>query len=188
MSAGTLPDLLEALGELFICPGARPGPPLAAVRDAGWAGPALRSALDQLLAAPADNLDIAYASLFLARTGRPTIRLGASASRTGLHQDPEIRDRLEPIYRAAGISPDTPSQPDDLGCLLILMAHLLRLLASGRADLEIPLVALYRDPIEPLVRSVARQLAEPGVPPFHAAAGATLDIAMQACEGLLQPA
>ena len=186
MSAGTLPDLLEALGELFLVPGARPSGLLASVREAEWAEPPLRAALDQLLAAPAEDLDVAYAGLFLARTGRPTLRMNASALRTGLHRDPEIMARLAPLYQAAGVEPEGPRQPDDLGCLLLLLARLLRLVAAGREDLEAAMAGLFREPLEPLARTVAKGLAEPGVPPSYAAAGATLDAVMDACAKLLR--
>ena len=186
MSTGTLPDLLDALGELFLAPGARPAPALAAVREADWPAPPLRAALGRLLAAPTEDLDVAYASLFLARTGRPTLRLGASALRTGLHRDPAILASLAPRYAAAGVRPKGPHHPDDLGCLLLLLARLLRQLAAGREEREAAVTGLFRDPLESLARAVAAELAEPGVPAYYAAAGAALDAAMDGCADLLR--
>ena len=186
MKPGTLPDLLDALGEMYLEPGARPAQLLAAVREAEWAGAALRTGLDRVLTASAEDLDVAYAGLFLARTGRPTIRLDASSLRTGLHRDPEIMASLAPAYAAARVQPEGPHQLDDLGCLLLLLAQILRMLAGGDGNMEAVVIELFRDTLEPLARTVAAGLAEPGVPPFYAGAGATLGAATDAIADMLR--
>lgn len=180
---GGLPDLLEALGEVFISPGACPLPTLRAVRGAEWTNEHLREGLDRMIAATQGDLPVAYAGLFLA--GRPSLPLEASAYRGGLLRDPELLDALEPCYQAAGVRPLEGVSPDHLGALLALQARLLRLMAAGREDLEPVARELAAGTLGSLARSVAGALTTRSADSFYAAAGTVLEAAAEACAAIL---
>lgn len=180
---GTLPDLLEALGEVFLTPGACPEPALRAVREADWAGEGLRGSLGRMLEASTGDLPVAFAGLFLA--GRPTLPLEVSAYRTGLLRDPEVLAGLEPLYEASGVLPLEGISPDHVGALLVLQARFLRLMGTGQEDLEPCARALQEETLGPLAQTLSQVLAAPGTPPFYAAAGQALAEAAHACSALL---
>jgi TorA maturation chaperone TorD len=172
VSAATLPGLLEALGELFLVPGACPAGALAAAAEAGWAPPELRAALAAMLAADHSDLDVVYAGLFLKRVGQPPIRLEASVRRTGAHLDPEVLEELAGAYELAGMQPEPGIHPDHLGALLVLFARLLELL-DREAGAEALARTLLQEHLEPLVAGLRADLGAAG-PAFYGGAAQAL--------------
>ncbi|HLO66451.1 MAG TPA: molecular chaperone TorD family protein [Holophaga sp.] len=177
--AATLPDLLEALGGVFVLPGA-PGWDPAPFLEAPWAPGELRTALAGMV--PGPDLDVAYAGLFIAGRDRAPIRLELSALTAGRLRDETLLASLDAAWRAAGLEPAGVSA-DHLGALLGLLAHLLRMAEDPAC--EILARHLLQDRLEPLASHVAEGLAAPGTGPFHAAAGRVLVQALALCRTLL---
>jgi TorA maturation chaperone TorD len=175
MMEPSLPDLLEALGELFLRPNGFDRSRFEALGRASWSGLGITPALQALVIQPAEGLDVAYAGLFLHGFKRPTLHLEASAHRTGWLSDPAVLQDLSGIYEAAWIRPDPAFQADHLGILLALLAHLLRELAlapRGRArKLECAARALLEDHLAPLAEAVAEGLEDPATHPLYRTAG-----------------
>lgn len=182
MSGPDLPDLLEALGELFVVPGGFDRARFEALGRASWAGLGITPALHTLLIADARELDVAYAGLFLQGRTRPTLHLEASAQFAGTLADPGLLARLERIAEVAGVGTVPGIQPDHLGVMLALLALLFRqrAAAAGGCDerLERASAALLQDFLLPLAARVCGALAEAGTPPFYQAAGRLLDRAL----------
>ncbi len=88
MSRASLPALLEALGELFLLPGAFDAAAFDAALKSDWAPGSLREPLRRMLAAPRAGLDVLYAEHFLHGFRRPTVHLQASAHQTGALLEP----------------------------------------------------------------------------------------------------
>jgi TorA maturation chaperone TorD len=169
-----LPDLLEALADVFLSPGAFPVAAFEAALGADWPPPALKTALATLLAAPREGLDVAYTESFLVGRQRPPTHLDESALQTGRVADPAILADLDDIYGAIGLRPDTDFRilPDHVGLQLRALAHLLRHLASRADPASDPALGqarrLLRDHLGPLVRRLDAALAE--AHPCYAAA------------------
>lgn len=179
MSAANLPALLEALGEVFLVPGA-PGWDPAPFLEAPWAPEAMREDLAAMVPGPAP--DVAYAGLFIAGRDRTPIRLELSALTAGRLRDEALMAALDAPYRAAGVEPRGVSA-DHLGALLGLLAALLRL--AEDPAYEVLARNLLQERLEPLAAHVAQGLALPGTDPFHAAAGRVLLQALALCRRLL---
>jgi len=185
----SLPDLLEALGELFLRPGDFELSRFEDLGQASWSGLGITPALQALMIQPAEDLDVAYAGLFLHGRERPTLHLEASAHRTGQLADPEVLRGLSGIYDAAGIQPDPGLQSDHLGILLCLLGHLFRELARAprqRArQLECAARALLEDHLGPLAQIVAAGLEAPGTHPLFRTAGSLMTKTLSLSERIL---
>lgn len=189
MNAGTLPQLLSALGELFLAPGAFDARTFRAAAEADWAPADLRNALEGMLALPRTESSVAYAGRFLHGAAAPTIHLEASAWRSGGLQDPQVLASLRPIYAAAGIEAQDRVPSDHLGTLLSLLAFLLqRLFEAGEPearDLESSARTLLREHLLPLSVQVRRALDAQDPPDLYRAAGGVLGHALDLCGRIL---
>lgn len=170
-----LPDLLEALGELFLLPGAFDRARFEALGRTSWTGLGITPTLQALLIQDCRDLDVAYAGLFLHGGERATIHLEGSVQRTGLLADPETLQSLQSVYSVAGIRPDPSFQADHLGIQLALLAHLLRSLAEAprpRArQIECAARVLLEDHLAPLAWRIGADLEHPSVHPVYRTAG-----------------
>jgi len=179
----SLPDLIEGLAEVFLVPGAFDRDRFEALGKASWHGMGITPALQTLLIENATELNVAYTGLFLHGSSRPTLHLEASAQFTGALADPEMLGELASIAAIVRIAPDPAIQPDHLGAMLILQAHLLRTLAEvdGKraACLEQASADLLNRFLKPLADRVAAGLADPEVHPFYRSAGRLLAKTMQ---------
>jgi TorA maturation chaperone TorD len=191
MMATDLPALLDALGELFLVPGAWPEATFRNLQRETWLPGDLREAVTTLVGTAHSDLAVQYAGLFLHARNRPTLRLEASAQRAGSLQAPEVLAELEAMEAATAWAPVAGRQPDHLGVLLSLLAHHLRLLAAPEAGQEARLEqdagTLLGGYLQPMARHLAEGLALPGTPPFYAAAGGTLVAALGLCGRILTP-
>jgi TorA maturation chaperone TorD len=175
MSEPSLPDLLEALGELFLVPGSFDPARFEALGEASWTGLGITPALQGLLIKDRSNLDVAYTGLFLQGFDRPTLHLEASVQFTGSLADPELLAELAKIASIAGIHPAPSIQPDHLGALLLLQAHLFRELDRTRGDrallLEAASKTLLQRFLQPLCERLRPGLEAPSTHPFYQTAG-----------------
>lgn len=189
MSEPSLPDLLDALGELFLVPGRFDQARFEELGRASWAGLGITPALQRLLIEDRSGLDVAYTGLFLQGFDRPTLHLEASVQFTGSLADASILAELAKIASIAGIHPDPSIQPDHLGAILLLQAHLFRELAQAQGDRPFLLEAAARTLLQrfllPLSRQVSGCLEEPGTHPFYQAAGQLLSRAVALSEQVL---
>lgn len=176
MNEPSLPDLLEALGEVFLVPGAFDRDRFEALGKASWVGLGITPALQGLIIEDAADLNVAYTGLFL--QGAPTLHLHASAQFDGRLADPEREADLASISAVVRIRPVQGVQPDHLGSMLVLLAHLLRALAEmeGKraACLEGAASDLLLKHLLPLAERVAAALEPAQVHPFYRAAGRLL--------------
>jgi TorA maturation chaperone TorD len=191
MTVADLPALLDALGELFLVPGAWPQATFRGLQREAWLPEDLREAVAVLVATAHSDLAVQYAGLFLHARNRPTLRLEASAQRAGSLQAPDVLAELEAMEATAAWTPMAGRQPDHLGVLLSLLAHHLRLLAApaagSEARLEEDAGILLEAYLLPMARHLAEGLALPGTPPFYAAAGSILVAALGLCGRILTP-
>lgn len=152
-----LPDLLEALAEVLLVPGAFPDEAFRSVRGAFWLTPDLDEALGDLLAAGREDAEVAYAGLFLVGSEGPTIHLEDSVRTQGRLAAPEVLEALTPHYAQAGLG--LPDRADHLGSLLLVTAALLRRAAAEEGGPALPhLRALLAAHVTPLCRAVDRAL------------------------------
>ena len=183
MNEPSLPDLLEALGELFLVPGAFDRPRFEALGRSSWVGLGITPALQGLIIEDTSGLNVAYTGLFLQGARGPTLHLQASAQFTGALADPERAADLASIAAVVRIQPDPGVQPDHLGAMLILLAHILRAVAAmeGKraACLEGAAVDLLQKHLQPLAERVAAGLEPVDVHPFYRAAGRLLTRSLQ---------
>lgn len=190
MSDPNLPDLLDALGELFLVPGRFDQDRFEALGMASWAGLGITPALQRLLIEERSRLDVAYTGLFLQGFDRPTLHLEASVQFSGAMADPALLAELAKIASIVGIHPDPSVHPDHLGAILLLQAHLFRELARADGDRPFLLEAAARTLLQrfllPLSKRVSTGLEEPGTPPFYQAAGQLLSRAVALSELVLR--
>lgn len=166
--SGGLPELLDALAETLLRPGAFPAQAFRSLRGEAWIGAALGEALDHLLTAPTEDLAVEYAGLFLVGRGAPTLHLELSPHRHGRHQAPELMTALEPFYAGAGIAPPQGVSIDHLGLLLALLAHgLRRLSASEDSQAQADLRRLISEYLLPFTQEL--RLVAVNIHPFYAA-------------------
>lgn len=189
MSRASLTDLLEALGELFLLPGAFNTACFEAGLKSEWAPGSLREPLQRLLAAPGTGLDILYAGHFLHGFERPTVHLQASAHRTGFLLDPDLVNGLAEIYAMAGIEPVDAVHPDHLGAMTVLLSVLLKQMqiAEGpRADaLEAATRSLVESHLVPLLVQVKAGLAASSPHDPYRAATEALESCLGICARVL---
>lgn len=182
MSDPCLPDLLEALGELFLVPGGFDQARFETLGEASWIGLGITPALQGLLIEDRTDLDVAYTGLFLQGFDRPTLHLEASVHFTGALADPELLGELATIASIAGIHPGPSVQPDHLGALLLLQAHLFRELAEAKGDrtllLEAAAKTLNQRFLLPLSERLLNRLEDPRTHPFYQSAGRLLGKAL----------
>jgi len=182
---GDLPELLEALAETFLHPGAFPAAEFHEARAAAWVSPELAKALDHLLAAaPSEDLAVDYAGLFLVGRDGPTLHLELSAHRHGRLLAPEILAALEPLYARVALSPPTGTAPDHLGLLLALLAHYLRRLGLQEDPESVEASRhLIHEFLQPLTQGLRDSLS--GTHALYAAAFDALDATLTLTHGLL---
>lgn len=182
MSEPSLPDLLEALGELFLVPGGFDQARFEALGEASWIGLGITPALQGLLIEDRTDLDVAYTGLFLQGFDRPTLHLEASVQFSGALADPGLLGELANIAAIAGIHPAPGIQPDHLGSLLLMQAHLFRELARARGDrtflLEAAAKTLNERFLLPLSARLSERLEDPETHPFYHSAGRLLGKAL----------
>jgi TorA maturation chaperone TorD len=181
MSAPGLPELLEALGEAFLVPGAFPEDTYWGLLQVPWPAPALKGAALRLLSTPRQELDVVYAGVFLQGTAGPTIHLEESALRFGTLATAAVLEDLEELCRQADLQPLGRLQVDHLGAMLMLLAALLRRAGPGEALAQ----ALFQRHLGPTAELLLPLLARPGVPAFYAETGAVLAEAMALCARVL---
>ncbi len=183
MNEPSLPDLLEALGELFLVPGAFDRPRFEALGRASWVGLGITPALQGLIIEDTTDLNVAYTGLFLQGARGPTLHLQASAQFAGALADPERAADLASIAAVVRIQPDPGVQADHLGAMLVLLAHLLRAVAEveGKraACLEGAAADLLQKHLQPLAERVASGLEPADVHPFYRSAGRLLAKSLQ---------
>lgn len=161
-----LPDLLEALAEPLLRPGAQPGPAVAGARAAAWCPSSLARALADYLEAPREALDVAHAGLFTVGRFGPTLHLETSAYRAGRLADPDTLAELEAVEAAVELEP-TATAPDHLGHQTRLLAALLRALAATEEP--------ESDPRRPLAQGLLERLLLPHLEALVAAYPASGD-------------
>lgn len=189
MNEPSLPGLLEALGELFLVPGAFDRPRFEALGQASWTGMGISAPLQGLIIADTRDLAVAYTGLFIQGAKGPTLHLEASAQFTGALADPETIADLASIAAVVRLRPDPAVQPDHLGAMLVLLAHLLRALAETDARraacMESAAQDLLTRHLRPLGDRISGALAAPEVHPFYRAAGRLLDRALSLASAVL---
>jgi len=159
--SGGLPELLEALAETLLQPGAFPRQKVEALRREAWIPSPLAAALDQLLAAPAEDLAVAYAGYFLVGRDRPTLHLEYSAHRYGRLQAPESMAALAPLYAEAGLMAPAGVAPDHFGLLLAMLAHHLRFLGREESvSAEAAIRALLGEFLKPFVQTLREAMGD----------------------------
>lgn len=188
MSVAGLAGLLEELGASLLIPGLayeggdRPQvePPSLQVR--------LDESLQHLLEAPHEQLEVAYAGLFLHGYEHPTLHLEESVLRGGQLRSPEVLADLRVIYHAAGIQIQEPFEPDHLGAMAALMGYLLDCLeeAGAQASPELQQAAshLLTGHLVPLQAHIAEGLAQRKAPPYYRCVLDLLGIALEALEDM----
>lgn len=147
-----LPDLLEALAEPLLRPGAQPGPAVAEARAAAWCPAGLAQALADFLEAPRGDLEVAHTGLFTVGRHGPTLHLETSAYRAGRLADPGTLAELQEVEAAVELEAASTA-PDHLAHQIRLLAALLRALAAT----EDP----GSDPRRPLAQGLLERLLLP---------------------------
>lgn len=147
-----LPDLLEALAEPLLRPGAGPGPAVAEACSAPWCPADLQQALAVFLAAPREDLVVAHTGLFTVGRHGPTLHLETSAYRAGRLADPTTLAELQEVEAAVDLEAASAA-PDHLGHQIRLLAALLRALAAAGSPEE--------DPRRPLALGLLERLLLP---------------------------
>ena len=186
MSRAELAILLEELGASLLLPGAV---------YAGWNRPQvaalslqarLDEALQRLLEAPREQLEVAYAGLFLQGYEHPTLHLEESVLRSGQLRCPEVLADLSEIYQAAGIQIQEPFEPDQLGAMASLLGYLLLRLEEGGAqalpDLQQAASRLLRGHLLPLQTHICEGLEQRKAHPYYRGVVQLLGIALEALE------
>ncbi len=174
-----LVDLLGSLSDLF-APGG--GLRLAAFERAlasGWAGPELKAALSDLLAADPTDLDVAYADHFLYSSWHPVLHLEASVQTLGHLCDGELLAHREALHRSMGVTPPPGRCADHLASGLAILASGLAILAREPDDPErTAALRLYvSQHLVPQVRGLqSLGLGRPLHPVYAAGLTATLDL------------
>lgn len=186
MSRADLANLLEGLGASLLLPGVvyaggdRPqvAPPSLQVR--------LDEGLQRLLEAPREQLEVAYAGLFLQGYEHPTLHLEESVLRCGQLRCPEVLADLSEIYQAAGIQIQEPFEPDQLGAMASLLGYLLLRLEEAGAkplpDLQQAVARLLTGHLRPLQAHISAGLAQRRAHPYYRAVLDLLGIALEALE------
>ena len=129
-----LPELLNALAEVFARPGAFPKAALEAATGSFWVSAPLKAELERLLAVETQDLAVAYVDHFVVSREHPVLHLEASVHRTGLLRDPALLRDLDHHYEAFGFDVPDGLSPDHLATELAALAVGLQRLggADGR--------------------------------------------------------
>ncbi len=169
-----LPELLRALAAVFARPGFFPRGILVEGGEAIWASPALKSALEQMLACETPDLPVAFTETFLVGWAHPVLHLEASAQRTGLLRDPALLHDLDHHYAAIGFDPPGERSPDHLATELQALALGLQRLRGTEADeldhLVSKLTGLIDLHLRPLLIELQRLSRSRPIHPAYAAA------------------
>lgn len=175
-----LPELLEALSQMFGTPGAFPRRIFRVTAEAPWPGPKLAAALHRLVEAPHQDLAIAYADHFLYNSWEPVLHLEASVYRDGQLCDEDILQARESLQHSLDAPAPVGRCPDHLASGLEVLAISLRNLgpspASGK---EAALRTLIAHHLLPQVQGLQQVGAQR---PLHPA----LEAALEAAEAVLQ--
>jgi TorA maturation chaperone TorD len=189
MSRTELAILLEELGASLLLPGVayaggdppQVEPPSLQVR--------LDEALQRLQEAPREQLEVAYAGLFLHGYDHPTLHLEESVLRCGQLRCPEVLADLDEIYQAAGIQIQEPFEPDHLGAMASLAGYLLLHMdeegAPASLALEQTVLHLVTGHLVPLQVHVSSRLQQGKAHPYYRAVLDLLGIALEALQANL---
>lgn len=189
MSRAELANLLEELGASLLIPGvAYEGRERPQVES-----PSLQVRLDEafqcLLEAPREQLEVAYAGLFLQGYEHPTLHLEESVMRCGQLRCPEVLADLSEIYHAAEIQIQEPFEPDHLGAMASLLAYLLLRMeeAGALASLELQQAAsrLLTGHLMPLHAHISGGLEQRKANPYYRSVLDLLGVALQALEPII---
>jgi TorA maturation chaperone TorD len=183
-------ELLQELGAILLVPGLglEPGArPLVASPDLQ---PALDDAIRKVLESPAEQLEIAYAGLFMHGYDHPTLHLEESVMRCGELRNEAVMGDLNEIYLAAELEILAPFEADHLGAMVSLLGHLLQRMDERQRPIEPELQEaasrLLAAHLKPLLGHVSEQLALRNAHPFYGRVADLLGVALHAAEELLQ--
>ncbi|MBI4912335.1 MAG: molecular chaperone TorD family protein [Acidobacteria bacterium] len=186
MTSAGISDLLEALGEVFLHPGADGQPSIGAVLECDWPSPALRSALLEMQGHRDPGLEVTYAGLFLVGAeGRPH-PLEVSVLEGLRLRHPQSIDRVARVFAAAGVLPEATVSMDHLGAMSALLGFLLRRLWDPEDPdsprLEQAARDLLRQDLLPLASHLDAALGDNPSHPFYRAAARALRLALERLE------
>lgn len=186
MSRARVAELLQELGAILLIPGLAfetgPCPQVAS--------PALQAALEGALRhiseAPAEQLDIAYAGLFMHGFEHPTLHLEESVMRCGELRSPGVLASLQGILEAADVEIMAPFEADHLGAMASLLGHMLhRLDEEQEPGLEAAVRRLIQEHLRPLQAHVSQRMEQVEAHPYYRCVIDLLGIVLGAAEGLL---
>ncbi len=189
MSRDQVGALLQELGAILLVPGlgyetgARPL----------LASPGLQAALDaarqNLIETPAEQLDIAYAGLFLHGYDHPTLHLEESVLRCGELRCGAVLNDLHGIYLAADLEIQSPFEPDHLGAMASLLGHFLNRMDESQGavlhSLQRAASRLLTDHLRPLQAHVSERLEQMHAHPYYRRVLDLLGVALLIAEGLI---
>ena len=186
MSRALIAELLHELGAILLIPGLA----LRSSQRPQVASPDLQAVLDEALQrlreAPTQQLDVAYAGLFLHGFEHPTLHLEESVMRCGELRNPAVLASLQDIMDATGVEIMAPYEPDHLGAMASLLGHALHQLdAQEEPGLQAAAQRLLQEHLRPLQVHVSQRLEEVDAPPFYRGVIDLLGVLLQVAETLV---
>lgn len=189
MSRERVGEVLQELGAILLLPGIAYESRKRLLVEA----PELQAALDQacqrLIESPAEQLDIAYAGLFLHGYNHPTLHLEESVMRCGELRAPAVLADLNKIYQAAELEVLAPFESDHLGAMAALLGHLLQRMNEAQGpvgpDLQGAASDLLSDHLKPLQSHVSKRLEQMKAHPYYCRVVDLLGVVLLVAEALL---
>lgn len=187
MSRARIADLLQEIGAVLLIPGlALEGGQRPQVVASPDLQAALDGALQRLSEAPTEQLDIAYAGLFMHGFEHPTLHLEESVMRCGELRSPAVLASLQDILEAAGVEIMAPYEADHLGAMASLLGHVLHQLdEQDEPVLQAAAQSLLHEHLRPLQAHVSQRMEQVDAHPYFRCVIDLLGVVLGAAEGLL---
>lgn len=187
MSRARVAELLQEIGAILLIPGlAFETGPCPQVAAPGLHQAALDAALQRLSEASTEQLDIAYAGLFMHGFEHPTLHLEESVMRCGELRNPVILGSLQDILEAADVEIMAPYEPDHLGAMASLLGHVLHQLEEQEEPaLQAAAQGLLHEHLRPLQAHVSERMEQVDAHPYYRCVIDLLGVVLGVAEGLL---
>jgi TorA maturation chaperone TorD len=150
---------------------------------------ALDAAIQKVCESPTEQLDIAYAGLFMHGYDHPTLHLEESVMRCGELRCATVMTDLHEIYLAADLEILAPFEADHLGAMTALLGHLLHRMDEGHGlvdqSLQEAASRLLTDHLKPLLGHVSGQMVQMHAHPYYRRVVDLLGVVLHVADGLL---
>lgn len=190
MSRERVGELLQELGAILLVPGLGFEPGARPLVEKPDLQVALDEAIRKVAESPTEQLEVAYAGLFMHGYDHPTLHLEESVMRSGELRSEAVISDLNEIYHAAELEILAPFEADHLGAMTSLLGHLLQRMDEREGPVEAELqeaaTRLLADHLKPLVAHVSEELEQRQAHPFYRRVVDLLGVTLHAAEGLLR--